>query len=284
MLKIARDKLMIKYQLGIIILIGLICVFIIGTIDYIVVLNISLSICYLLPISIVTRYANRTAGIFLSISSAISWYICENYANQDLSFPILLWNTLVRFGVFIIVVNLLSELKKSYEREKYLARVDGLTKIYNRRYFLDYLTLEVKRSVRYSHSLTLVYFDVDNFKPINDVLGHAQGDQLLCLIATTIKKNLRETDVVARLGGDEFALLLPETDYEGAQLVLQRLRQKLLEAVKISSFDVGFSIGAVTFRNLPDSVDTMLEQVDRLMYQVKNSSKNAIKHQLWDYC
>lgn len=107
------------------------------------------------------------------------------------------------------MVHLLSELKKAYEREKILAHTDGLTKVYNRRYFLDILSLEAKRSIRYNHYLTLAYFDVDNFKPINDNLGHTQGDKLLCLIATTVKKNIRQTDIVARLGGDEFALLLP---------------------------------------------------------------------------
>jgi hypothetical protein len=89
LLQIAREKLMIKHQPWAIVLMGLIGVFVIGIIDYLVIINFSLSICYLLPIAIVTRHLNKSAGIFLSISGAISWYICENHANPDLDFIIL---------------------------------------------------------------------------------------------------------------------------------------------------------------------------------------------------
>ncbi len=75
-------------------------------------------------------------------------------------------------------------------------------------------------------------------------------------------------------------MLLPETDYQPAELVLQRIQQKLAQVAQDNSFDVGFSMGAITFLEPPDSVDRMIEQVDGLMYQVKNSVKNALKHQL----
>ena len=184
--------------------------------------------------------------------------------------------------VFLIVVHLLSKLKDAYEQERRLARLDGLTKIYNRRYFLEILKFESKRAIRYNRCLTLTYFDVDNFKNINDRLGHKEGDRLLCLIANTVKKNIRETDIVARIGGDEFVVLLPETEYEPAEFVLHRIRQELLATARSNAFDVGFSIGAITFRSFPDSVDSMLERTDELMYRVKYSGKNKIEHQLCD--
>ena len=259
--------------------IGILSVLVIGLIDYLITIDISLSICYLIPIFIVTRYVSRTPGILLSVVSGVIWYLAEYTAKTDLNVLLLLWNTIVILTVFLIVVYLLSALKDAYEREKDLARIDGLTQIYNRRYFLEILRVESKRALRYQRCLTLVYVDVDNFKTVNDRFGHVRGDNLLCLIADTVRNSLRETDICARLGGDEFALLLPETDFKSAELVLQRIQQKLIKAAKDNSFDVGFSMGAITFLELPESVDNMLERVDSLMYQVKNSGKNGLKHQ-----
>ncbi len=260
--------------------IGILSVLLIGLIDYLIPIDISLSICYLIPIFIVTRYVARTPGFLLSIVSGLIWYLAEYLAKTHLSVLLLLWNTIVIVTVFLIVVYLLSALKDAYEREQNLARIDGLTQVYNRRYFWEILRLESKRALRYQRGLTLVYIDVDNFKLVNDRFGHVRGDHLLCLIADTVRNSLREPDILARLGGDEFALLLPETDYQPAELILQRIQQKLAKAAQDNSFDVGFSMGAITFLDSPESVDNMLEQVDRLMYQVKNSGKNGLKHQL----
>lgn len=262
-------------------IIAIFMVVVIGLIDYLIIVDLSLSICYLIPIVIVTRYINKQAGIILSVLSTIIWYVAEGAAKAELYPVFLVWNTMVRLTVFLIVVYLLSALKDSYERVQKVARIDGLTSICNRRYFLEILQHESMCAIRYQRCLTLVYFDVDNFKAINDELGHAQGDKLLRLIAQTVQTNIRQTDIIARLGGDEFALLLPETNYQAAQFVLKRVRQKLLTAVAKHSFNVGFSIGAITFTDLPDSIDDMLEEVDKSMYQVKNNGKNALEHHLY---
>ncbi len=264
-----------------ILIIALFSIFIIGWIDYLIVVDLSLSICYLIPIVICARYISTKTGIFLSCLSAIIWYLAEGVAKVEIHPLLLFWNTIVRLIVFLIVVYLLSALKESYERVQKLACIDSLTSICNRRYFLEILQHETIRAVRYQRCLTLVYFDVDNFKTVNDDLGHAQGDKLLRLIAQTVQINIRETDTIARLGGDEFALLLPETDYQAAQFVLKRVQQKLLAAVAKHSFDVGFSMGAITFTDLPDTIDDMLEEVDKSMYQVKNNGKNGLEHQLY---
>ena len=254
-------------------------VVLIGIINYSIAVDISLSICYLVPISLTTIHTNKQTGIFLSISSAFGWYLAEA-AKSKLNYPILFWNTLVCLSVFVIVVYLLDTLKNSYEREKTLACIDGLTQVYNRRYFLDTLTIESKRAIRYQRYLTLAYFDVDNFKAVNDRFGHGRGDKLLVLIADTVKNTIRETDTIARLGGDEFALLLPEIDCQAARLVLTRVFQRLTQAVQQQGLEVGFSIGAVTFTELPSSVELMLERVDKLMYQTKLEGKNQLNHQL----
>lgn len=147
--------------------------------------------------------------------------------------------------------------------------------------FLELLSWEVERFRRHQRPLTLAYLDVDNFKTVNDSYGHSVGDQLLRSLSHTLKTNIRSVDIVARLGGDEFALLLPETDYRSAQVVVTRLQDKLLAAMAVKSFPVGFSIGVVTFLSLPESIDEMIELVDHLMYDVKNSGKNRLKHEVF---
>jgi diguanylate cyclase (GGDEF)-like protein len=190
------------------------------------------------------------------------------------------WNITIRFALFGIVIYLISALKNAYNEQKELAQIDELTKALNRRSFLELLEKEFQRSSRYKYSFTLAYFDVDNFKMVNDTYGHSRGDRLLQLVAKQAKISIRSIDIFARLGGDEFGLLLLETDYETARKVLQRLQQQLMSAIKLENFPVSFSIGAITFRNLPESSERMIEQVDNLMYQVKNEGKNGLKHEL----
>ena len=262
-------------------LIGLTVVLLISIIDYFVVVDISLSILYLLPIAFTSWYGKKRFSNLLVLISTLGWFTAEFAAKSDIHLSLLIWNTIVRLVVFLTIAYLLSNLKSSYEREKYLAQKDGLTGIVNRRFFLEILEIEYKRSLRYKCCFTLAYFDLDNFKQINDRFGHSTGDKLLKLIAQASKRQVRELDTIARIGGDEFVLLLPETDYENGRLVLNRFQQQLMKAIAAYSPPVSLSIGAVTFSALPNSVDEILEIVDSLMYEVKRSGKNGIKHQLF---
>ncbi len=263
-------------------IIGLLGVLIISVVDYIIVIDISLSILYLLPISLTIWYSTRWFSFLLVLVSTVGWFIAEFAAKTNLNWLLLFWNTAVRLIVFLTIAYLISSLKIAYEKEKKLARIDGLTGIINQRFFLELLRLEYKRSIRYAHYLTLAYLDLDNFKEINDRFGHYAGDKLLRLIAQTIQKQIRETDTIARLGGDEFALLLPETHYEAGEAILRRIQQSLKTTIEVYSPTVSFSIGAVTFLSLPDSVELMLKKADSLMYQVKKSGKNRIEHHIFD--
>ena len=103
------------------------------------------------------------------------------------------------------------------------AATDPLTGLYNRRFFDDYFEKELNRSIRYSHRLALVAFDLHRFKEVNDRFGHQQGDVLLQMAAATLRKSLRTSDYAFRIGGDEFALLLPQTDTEQASALSRRL-------------------------------------------------------------
>ncbi|MBZ8182088.1 MAG: GGDEF domain-containing protein [Oscillatoria sp. PMC 1051.18] len=269
--------------------IGIIQLLLIGTIDYLVINHISLAIFYLLPIIFTTWFWHEIAGMVISFLSAVAW-LNAYYAEEvclTLNPSIPYWNAAVRFSFFIIITHLLAAQKRAYDREKDFARSDSLTGVANRRFFFEMLEDEIKRNHRYKSPLTLAYLDVDDFKTVNDRYGHNKGDQLLCLIGTVLTRETRDTDIVARMGGDEFALLLTETDYESAEKALVRIVSKLIEAVQIQSFPVGFSVGAVTlveFVQLANTVhlaQSILKQADTLMYAVKETGKNRIKHELF---
>lgn len=260
---------------------GLLLIFIIGTIDYFVIIDFSLSIFYLLPIVLVAWFAGFWYGLVISIVSLCSWLL-NDFTITRFYYPYFrFWNTIVRFIFFSTIIYLLAALKTSYEREKHLAQTDALTGITNRRYFLNLLEHELNISLRYNRTFTIVYFDIDNFKTVNDRFGHAKGDELLKLVANTATQTIRQVDIFARLGGDEFALLMPETNFRASQTALQRLRNQLSAATERYSLPVTYSFGAITFVKPLNSVDEIIRNVDGLMYEVKNSSKNDIKHELY---
>jgi len=169
-----------------------------------------------------------------------------------------------------------SRLKNLLAKEQELARIDPLTMVPNRRAFYEALDKERVRSLRYHRPFTIAYVDLDNFKKVNDSLGHAVGDELLVEVAMGVRSNLRDSDYVGRLGGDEFAILLPETDATAAQLVLRKLRLRLLEQMKAHSWQVTFSIGAATFLDPSDSLDVIIRMADETMYAIKAHGKDNV--------
>jgi diguanylate cyclase (GGDEF)-like protein len=168
------------------------------------------------------------------------------------------------------------QLRLALDHEKSLSRVDFLTQVPNRRAFYEVVRLEAMRSRRYKRFLTLAYLDLDNFKQVNDQLGHEAGDEVLRSVAQTLRGNLRDTDSVSRLGGDEFALLLPETNQEQAGIVIAKLRAALRKEMQACPCPVTFSIGLATFAAPKQSVDEMIKVADGLMYSVKKNRKDSL--------
>lgn len=250
-----------------------------GLIDALTSDEVAFSVFYLLPVSIAAWYVGRRPGAWLSAISALTWLVADlSFAGSPYSHPLIpLLNTLTRFSFFLLVTVLLSALRRSLDREKTLARMDYLTGAANARAFVDTARLELSRSRRYQHPLTIAYIDVDNFKTVNDQLGHSAGDAVLRMTVTTIRRNLRASDLVARLGGDEFALLLPETGPDAAEVVGRKVQSRLLSEAEAQGWSVTFSIGVLTCLTPPETVEEAIYAADALMYSVKKSRKNMIK-------
>jgi diguanylate cyclase (GGDEF)-like protein len=265
---------------GALIPLALLIVAVLGGLDYVTGFEMSFSIFYLLPITLVAWFSGARSGTLLSIVSACVWAAVDVRGDAYSPSWILAWNATTRLGIFLIITSLLSQLRASLKDERHQARTDSLTQVANGRHFLKVAESELERGRRYNRILTVVYLDIDNFKMVNDDFGHSAGDRVLRAVAVALRDSTRTSDTVARLGGDEFALLLPETDSEGATAVLQRIHSNLCDAVDEHSGRVTFSIGAVTFRSLPESVDELLWVADHMMYAAKRDGKDRIRHRV----
>ncbi|WP_456465137.1 sensor domain-containing diguanylate cyclase [Desulfurobacterium sp.] len=169
----------------------------------------------------------------------------------------------------------MKELEKKNREIKKLADIDCLTGIYNRRKVLEELEKEIMRTQRYGNPLSVIIFDVDFFKEVNDTYGHLMGDKILREIAQIIKKNIRRPDIFGRYGGEEFLIILPETDITGGVKFAEKIR-KLIEN---HSFPIDrkitISLGVTEYR-YGDTVDTILARADKALYSAKESGRNKV--------
>ena len=168
-------------------------------------------------------------------------------------------------------------LKKEAEAQ---ARTDYLTGLFNRRYFVEMAELEVERSIRYQHALSLMMIDIDYFKTVNDTWGHNIGDLVLQNVAMQIKNALRSSDLCARTGGEEFAAVILGTDEVSALDVAQRLCTTValtpivpLDGISVS---VTLSIGLTTLRSNSTGLDSLMKEADQLMYRAKELGRNRV--------
>ncbi|MDD5504842.1 MAG: diguanylate cyclase [Candidatus Omnitrophica bacterium] len=151
-----------------------------------------------------------------------------------------------------------------------LAVCDGLTGLFNRRYFNELIAMEFNRIKRVPATFSLLMLDIDNFKNYNDTQGHQAGDALLKEAAKVFKKSARAVDVVCRYGGEEFVIMLPHTDKDGAQVIAQRL------CTQVSIYlPTTVSIGVATVPDDADEANQLIAKADSALYQAKKNGKNT---------
>jgi diguanylate cyclase (GGDEF)-like protein len=246
----------------------------IAVIDWCVGERFGLSIFYAAPVLFAAWRSGRGIGLMVAALAAAAWLLAKWLAaggNVDCSAEI--WAGAVRLGFFALLVFYQSFL----DREKEHARTDVLTKLLNRRGFMERLGIELERARRSRCPVTLAYLDCDNFKEVNDRGGHRQGNAVLRRIGEVLQTRLRMVDVAGRLGGDEFSLIMPETERLQAQVALLRLHKDLHFATREIGWPVTFSIGAVSFETVPDSPEAALHAADTLMYEVKQAGRDALR-------
>lgn len=173
-------------------------------------------------------------------------------------------------------------IEEAKEKEIYqeLALLDGLTRIYNRRYFEEILRREGDRAIRYPQKFSLLIIDIDDFKKYNDTYGHLAGDKVLKEIANILFYGSRKTDFASRYGGEEFAIIAPHTDKEGASVLAARMmdlvskKDFILDDSTITK--VTISIGVATFADDASTKGGLVETADKALYQAKKLGKNRV--------
>lgn len=174
------------------------------------------------------------------------------------------------------------ELREANDMHREMAFRDELTGIYNRRFFQEALDLELMRAQRYDRQFSLIIFDVDNFKSINDAYGHTVGDLVLINISKAVQNIVRMTDIFARYGGDEFVVIMPETGIDSASVVAENLRRRIEElttSVEGQSIEALISIGYTSYSSAlgNKSKEDIISMADKALYIAKHSGKNSAR-------
>jgi len=167
------------------------------------------------------------------------------------------------------------QLQQSMEKLELVNRTDGLTGVFNRRYWQQQLSYEIQRAARYQHPVSLLLFDLDKFKQLNDKYGHQGGDAVLIELSAVVANLLRDTDLLGRYGGEEFGVVLPETDMKGAMLVANRICTAAANHIMLfngQTMQATLSIGVSTYAG--QTVDEIIQQADSALYTAKRQGRN----------
>jgi diguanylate cyclase (GGDEF)-like protein len=159
--------------------------------------------------------------------------------------------------------------------------LDNITGLFNQEYLKNYIENEIERSKRYNNSFSIVFFDLDNLKKINEKYGHLVGTEILKEIAAILRKGLRKVDIVSRFGGDEFVIVLVNSDQNSSINVCERLKQQITNHTFLTKKNLNLKIcGSFGISSFPDNgadTEELIQKADLAMYEVKGSGKNGIK-------
>ncbi|MCB9596270.1 MAG: GGDEF domain-containing protein [Sandaracinaceae bacterium] len=180
--------------------------------------------------------------------------------------------------IFKFIVS--GNMEAQYHEEIYrLMTVDGLTELHNKRYFNEALERESSRSVRYGRSFTLVLFDIDHFKKINDTFGHLAGDSVLRQLGALVRNRVRRDDVPCRTGGEEFSVILPEISREGGMNLAEKLRASIEAAVfkfEGTEIPVTISLGVAEWDSALTDPQDLVKRADEFLYEAKRTGRNRV--------
>lgn len=207
----------------------------------------------------------------------LALFLFNNYLLWiDIIFP-LGFMTIVFIVTFLVKYTIMA---KAYEDTYQLAIKDGLTGLFNHKYFQETLSRDMKRALRHNETFSLLILDIDNFKKFNDKYGHRAGDAILKQVSSTLKMCVRTSDLVARYGGEELAVILYNSNYKNAQIVAHKILndiQKNIYVFKNHTYkDITVSIGVSNYPLQALSPSALIDVADKAMYKAKNNGRNQV--------
>lgn len=245
--------------------------------------TIALSILLALFIaSVVTRVSSAFTASMMSLSAYFIYILVAYYSMKyenlwlEVVYPLIF--SIAAFTFAYVVKYLIKS--RDFEQQYRLATTDGLTELYNHRYFQEQIRMQVEQSKRYNNNFSLIIIDIDFFKKFNDTFGHQSGDAVLRQVAQTLKKNVRATDVVCRYGGEEMSIILPNTGkdeaFSTAQKICERVASKKFKLAGDKETNVTISLGVSTFPYDGDNAPAIIEAADKRLYNAKNNGRNQV--------
>ena len=245
--------------------------------------TIALSILLALLIaSVVTRVSSAFAASMMSLSTYLIYLLIAYYALRfemlwlEVIYPLIF--SIASFTCAYIIKYLIKS--RDFEQQYKLATTDGLTELYNHRYFQEQMRMQVEQSKRYNNNFSLIIIDIDFFKKFNDTFGHQSGDAVLRQVAQTLKRNVRATDIVCRYGGEEMSIILPNTSKDEAQStaekICQRVASRKFKLAQDKETNVTISLGVSTFPNDGDTASKVIDAADKRLYNAKHNGRNQV--------
>ena len=248
-------------------------------------LGTDIIICSLLAIITILIVFASSSAIFATLST-IMILVGYTFITYYLMFISNLWAPLVLPAIIVIMAFALSYIIKyiiksrDFEYQYKLATVDGLTDLYNHRYFQESLKQQMETAKRYGTSVSLIIVDIDFFKKFNDTYGHQAGDAVLRQVAQVLKKNVRTSDIVCRYGGEEMSIILPNTNNTEARINAERICKAVAEKpFKLNATDeshVTISLGVATFPKDGEIPKDLIETADKGLYRAKENGRNQV--------
>lgn len=224
-----------------------------------------------------TRQKIFTYLLYISISCFITSTLNIVHTIYVLKIDFVAASFIIPLFTGLIFGLMLAQIKVLSSKLSTMAYTDSLTKIYNRLHFAHFLDAEIDKVKRYGGKFSIIFFDLDHFKKVNDNYGHLVGDKVLEQITSIVSKANRSADIFARYGGEEFIILAPETDLNGAITHAERLRRDIEKFEFNTVKHITSSFGVTQFNAETDSVEKLLERVDKALYMAKEYGRNRVE-------